>query len=114
MLNFNDKGAAKKLKFDEKRAVKRLMEEVPHYTREHAVNVVRARRDIDERLHPAFMAWINGDTPKFEYEGFTLDGLKEVTRATSYLQVLLDMDRILKKPEQYIPYYSDKSNFIRM
>jgi hypothetical protein len=102
------------LKFNEKLAAKRLMRDDPSYPFSVALNVVRARRDIDERLHPAFMTWFNGGIPAFEYEGFTLEGLKKLTRAKSYCEVFLDMDDILKNPKDEIPFYKNKLNFVRM
>lgn len=102
------------LKFNEKLAVKRLMKEEPFYTYKNALQIVRARRNIHEKLHPAFLTWLNGGIPEFEYEGFTLKGLKELTRSKSYCEVFIDMDAILKNPKEEIPFYRNEINFIRM
>lgn len=95
--------------FDVEKAAKRLIKEIPHTTHGNALQIVR--RDFHEKLHSAFMIWLNGGTPQFEYEGFTLEGLKKLRRSESYFHALFDMDRLLKNPEENIPWYSDRRNF---
>jgi hypothetical protein len=65
------------LEFDDDIAAKRLMVECPDHPYKNALVVVRGRHKLHEKLHPAFLTWLNGGVPEFEYEGSTLEGLKK-------------------------------------
>ena len=93
------------LEFDDELAVERFLEEFTSYSHNTALQMVRAKHDLHEKLHPAFLTWLDGGIPQFEYEGFTFEKLMDITRTKSYFNAITDMDRILKDPK-LIPFYS--------
>lgn len=82
------------LEFDDDVAANRLMKDYSDYPRNVALTAVRARHDLHEKLHPAFLIWLSGEVPKFEYEGFTLDSIKELVKTESYFIAIVRMDMI--------------------
>jgi len=103
------------LEFDDELAVERFLKNTsfPHACPRHIVlQMVRAKHDLHEKLHPAFLTWLDGGIPQFEYEGFTFEKLMDITRTKSYFNAITDMDRILKDPEEEIPFYRHES-FVR-
>jgi hypothetical protein len=101
------------LDFDEEKVADKLIEEHVFYARENALHVAKVRKQtLHEKLHPAFMTWLNGGVPEFKYKGFTLESLKEITRTNSYYNAIFHMDRILKNPKENIRRYKDGHIFI--
>lgn len=88
--------------FDEEKAVKRFLIDFPDYPHDIALQCVRGRHNLHEKLRPAFLTWINDGVPEFEYEGFTLEGLKESLGQYSYYGAFNHMDMILKDSQAAI------------
>jgi len=100
--------------FDEEKVADKLMEEDWGCSREEALRIAKCKHNLHEKLHPAFLTWLNGGIPEFEYEGFTLDYLKQLIRADSYFKAIVQMDIILKDPVKQVPRHRESRNFARM
>ena len=98
--------------FDEGKAAKRLMEDYPYYPYDEALRLVKPKQDnLHEKLQPAFIAWLNGEMPEFEYEGLTLDYLKNLIRTKSYFDAIVQMNIVLKDPKYQVPRHRERRNF---
>lgn len=96
------------LEFDEKKVADKFIAEGVFFSRKKALRVARViKHDLHEKLRPAFLTWINGGIPEFEYEGFTLEGLKILLKGDSYYDTFNHMDSILKDPKEQIPLHRD-------
>jgi hypothetical protein len=93
--------------FDEAKVADKLIEEEVHYSRDVALHVVKACHNLPEKLRPAFLTWLSGGIPEFEYAGFTLEDLKELTKCSSYFSAIMDMELVLENPTKWIPFFKD-------
>ena len=85
------------LQFDEEKALKKHMRETGH-TEILAVPEIQALKNIDERLHPCVIAWLNDEAPVFKFHDVTLELILEKERG-NYIDAIHSMDFILSSDD---------------
>jgi len=99
--------------FDEEKALRKLMSEADESER-LASPAIESLKKVDERLRPYILAWLDGETPSFEFYGVSLEIIHKKEGGT-FIDAIFRMDCILEEddPEAEAKEYLERVFYIK-
>ena len=97
------------LNYDVQKATQKLMMECRESER-LARMTAEGLAKLHPDLHPIVEAWMNGETPEFEYEGMNLAYIRNKMR-NSYIDAVIMMSVLLENPDLVETFKKRKSFF---